>query len=435
MRFRASQVARAVGGQLVGDDVDIDGASQDSRTIRPGALFVPIVAERDGHDFIGAARQAGAVAYLSARGDQGGTAILVDDTAAALEDLGAAARDRLPDRVVGITGSVGKTSTKDLTAAALATTYTTHASDKSFNNEIGVPLTLLNAADAATAAVVEMGARERGHIANLCAIARPTIGVVTVVGGAHLERFGTVDDVAQAKGELVESLPADGTAVLNAADERVAAMAKRTLARTITFGATGDVRAESVVIADDLTSTFVLVTPWGHADVRLNARGRHNVHNALAAAAAALVAGVPLEATVIGLRAAALSPWRMELGYTPEGAAVLNDAYNANPVSMRAALRSLVQLPARRRVAVLGLMAELGPSSAAEHRDIGAFARDLGVRIIAIGARDYGGEDVPDVDAALAALDDLDDEVAVLVKGSRVAGLEEVAARLGAKPR
>jgi UDP-N-acetylmuramoyl-tripeptide--D-alanyl-D-alanine ligase len=430
MQLRASEIARATGGVLAGPDVVVSGATQDSRTLRPGQLFVPIVAERDGHDFIDDALAAGAAAYLSANGHRGGTAILVDDTGAALERLGAAARALLPPRVIGITGSVGKTSTKDLTAAALSSTYATHASDRSFNNEIGVPLTLLDAPDGTEAVVVEMGARELGHIVDLCRIARPTVGVVTRVGSAHLEMFGSVESVAVAKGELIEALPASGTAVLNADDERVAAMTVRTDASVLTFGELGEVRAAHIELQHDLTSRFVLETPWGSVGVRLSARGRHNIDNALAAAAAGLALGAPLESIAFGLGEAAVSSWRMELVRTPTGAHVLNDAYNANPVSVRAALDALARLPATRHVAVLGTMAELGADSDAEHRRMREHAEDLGIRVVAIGSPAYGAEDVVDIDAAIAALGELGPGDAVLVKGSRVAGLEHLADRL-----
>jgi UDP-N-acetylmuramoyl-tripeptide--D-alanyl-D-alanine ligase len=440
MHLHASAIARATGGTLAGPDVVVSGATQDSRALRAGQLFVPIVAERDGHDFVADALAAGAPAYLSARGHLGGTAILVDDTSAALEQLGAVAREHLPSRVVGITGSVGKTSTKDLTAAVLATTFRTHASDRSFNNEIGVPLTLLEAPDDVEAIVVEMGARRVGHIAGLCRIARPTAGIVTRVGGAHLEMFGTLDQVALAKGELVESLPSSGTAVLNADDQRVAAMAERTTARVVTYGAQADVRAERVVVRDDLTTTFRLCTPWGELDVVLAARGRHNVDNALAACAAALALGVPIDAIAPALASVQLSSWRMDLQRTPGGARVLNDAYNANPVSMRAALDALAQLPATRRVAVLGAMAELGAGSEADHREVAAHAAAVGVAVVAVAAPAYGTGvlHVSDLDAASTALGDLGPDDAVLVKGSRVAGLERLAAWLtapdGARP-
>jgi UDP-N-acetylmuramoyl-tripeptide--D-alanyl-D-alanine ligase len=428
--LRTSVIAESTGGTLVGPDVEVRGATQDSRRVRAGQLFVPVVAARDGHDFIRHARAAGAGAYLSAAGHHGGTAVLVDDTAAALERLGASARAALPDRVVGVTGSVGKTSTKDLAAAVLATTFATHASDKSFNNELGVPLTLLNAREGTEAVVVEMGARGRGHVAALCRVASPTVGIVTRVGAAHLEMFGTLDDVAVAKRELVESLPRDGVAVLNANDARVLAMRAHTTASVLTFGSSGDVRASDVVVADDLTSRFLLETPWGAVRVTLAVRGRHNVDNALAAAAAGLAVGVELDALADALASASVSSWRMELLHSPSGARILNDSYNANPVSMAAALDALAHLRARRRVAVLGPMAELGDDADDEHRRIGQRARAAGIRLIAIGAPAYEGDDVDDLDQAVAAVGSLGPDDAVLVKGSRVAGLERLAARL-----
>ncbi len=436
------EIARVTGGRLVGPDAVVDGAEIDSRRVTGGELFVPVVAERDGHDFVPAALAAGAAAYLTSRpvaesvadgpaGGEGAPAIEVDDTVVALGALGGAARDRLPDRVVGVTGSVGKTSVKDMLAAALAARFDTTASADSFNNELGVPLTLLGAHDGTEALVVEMGARGPGHVAALCAMARPTVGVVTRVAAVHTETFGSLDEVARAKGELVAALPASGVAVLNAADPRVAAMARRTPARTVTFGDGGDVRAERVVLDGELRPSFWLVTPWGDADVALAARGRHMVENALAAAAAALACEVPLAGVASALGTAAVSQWRMELRTLPSGARLLNDAYNANPTSMAAALRALVALDGRRRVAVLGLMAELGPTSEAEHRAVGDMARDLGVEVVAVCVPAYGGTLVDDLDGAVAALGDLGPGDVLLLKGSRVAGLERLADRLG----
>jgi UDP-N-acetylmuramoyl-tripeptide--D-alanyl-D-alanine ligase len=378
---------------------------------------------------------AGAAAYLTSRGSIGRTAVLVDDTAAALTALGRAGRDRLPDAVVGITGSVGKTSVKDLTAAALGTTLRTTASERSFNNELGVPLTLLSAPDDAEAVVVEMGARGLGHIADLVAVACPTVGVVTAVAPVHTELFGSLEDVALGKGELVEGLPPDGTAVLNGEDERVLAMAARTSATVLTYGrALGDVRAERLVLDDELRPRFRVQTPSGSAEVALTVRGEHNVANACAAVAVALSLGVPVEAAAAGLADAALSPWRMELLRTPSGVRVLNDAYNANPASVAAALQALSALGADRRIAVLGVMAELGDRHEAEHAAIAELAAELDVRIIAVAEPAYGGEQVADLEAALGALGDLGAGDAVLVKGSRVAGLEVLAARLAEGP-
>jgi UDP-N-acetylmuramoyl-tripeptide--D-alanyl-D-alanine ligase len=430
MHLRTSELADAVGGRLEGPDVIVDGASQDSRAIRRGQLFVPVVADRDGHEFIGTALAAGAAAYLTSSRNEGGTAIVVDDTLQALQAAGRFARTRLPSPVFGITGSVGKTSVKDLLASILNERLVTAASAQSFNNELGVPLTLLNAPDGTQAVVVEMGARGAGHIAELCSIAHPTVGIVTRVAAVHTAEFGTVDDVARAKGELVEALPARGVAILNAADPRVAAMASRTQATVITFGDGGDVRAEELTLDDELRPTFVLASPWERAKVTLLVRGRHQVENALAAAAAGLAEGVGEAAVVRGLERGALSRWRMHLATAPSGAVILNDAYNANPTSVAAALESLAALPARRRIAVLGVMAELGDRSVADHAAIGARARELDIRLVAVDAPGYGGEDVETIDGALVALGDLGDGDAVLVKGSRVAGLERLAAQL-----
>jgi UDP-N-acetylmuramoyl-tripeptide--D-alanyl-D-alanine ligase len=450
MRLRVAEIAAATGGHLVGPDVTVDGASIDSRDLAPGALFVPIVDARDGHDFVTGAVARGAAAYLTARpapepGAEAATAIVVADTAAALLAVGRLARTRLdggarPATVVGITGSVGKTTTKDLLAAALATTLRTAASLRSFNNELGVPLTLVNAPDDTEAVVVEMGARGRGHIALLCSIAHPTIAVVTAVEMVHTELFGSLDEVAEAKGELVEALPTDGAAVLNGDNPRVAAMATRTTARVLTFGRGDhpggvDLWAEDVTLDDDLRPRFVLHSPWGRAPLHLAVRGRHNVANALAAAGAALLAGVPLDGLARGLEHADLSAGRMDLRRALSGALVLDDAYNAGPASVTAALHALVALGRPRSTAVLGVMAELGPEGPAAHRALAEEADRLGVRVIAVDAPDYGptAEHVIDRDAALARLradGGPDGDDAVLVKGSRVAGLEAVAAAL-----
>jgi UDP-N-acetylmuramoyl-tripeptide--D-alanyl-D-alanine ligase len=438
VEMRTSDVAAVTGGRLAGPDVTIDGLAIDSRLVSGGELFVPLVAERDGHDFVAPALDAGAAAYLTARPPldrPGASAVVVADTSGALAALGRHARDLLDapvdGRVVGVTGSVGKTSVKDLLAAALAARWRTAASVGSFNNELGVPLTLANAPGDTEALVVEMGARGAGHIADLCAIARPTVGVVTRVAAVHTETFGTLADVADAKGELVAALPASGTAVLNASDPLVAAMADRTRARVVTFGAGGDVRADKVVLDDDLRPELHLVTPWGDTTVRLAARGAHMVENALAAAAAALVCDVPVAGVAAALAAADVSRWRMELRTLPSGARLLNDAYNANPTSMAAALRALAALDATRRVAVLGLMAELGATGEAEHRAVGAMARELGIDVVAVGVPGYGGTLVVDLDGAATALDGLGPGDAVLLKGSRVVGLERLAERLG----
>lgn len=431
-------MATAVGGALAGPDVEVDGATQDSREVRRGTLFVPVRADRDGHDFVASAFEHGASATLWARPPggvpAGHTAVVVEDTVAALTALGGAARDRLPDLVVGITGSVGKTTTKDLVAAALRPSLRTHASLRSFNNELGVPLTLVNAPEDTAAAVVEMGARGLGHIAFLCQTVRPTIAVVTAVERVHTEMFGTIDEVATAKGELVAALPSAGTAVLNAANPRVAAMADRTDASVITVGVAGaDLVAEQVTIDDELRARFTLRSPWGSLPVHLGVRGLHNVGNALLAIAVAGVAGADVERAVAALATPELSPWRMELVRTPAGARVINDAYNAGPASMTAAIRSLTALGATgRSVAVLGPMAELGPDEGVAHAAVAELAADLGLEVLAVAAPLYGpaARHVSDIEEAISALGPLGADDAVMVKGSRVAGLERLAAAL-----
>ncbi|MGI8756669.1 MAG: UDP-N-acetylmuramoyl-tripeptide--D-alanyl-D-alanine ligase [Acidimicrobiales bacterium] len=437
MRFTTSELADATGGEVFGREVEVDGAAFDSRHVRPGQLFVPIVAERDGHDFIAAAVAAGAVAYLTAGPIGAGTAVRVAHTGRALTDIGAHARSRLPNRVVGITGSVGKTSLKDLLAAATATTWPTAASVGSFNNELGVPLTLANAPEDTACTVVEMGARGVGHIAALCSVARPTVGVVTVVAGAHLELFASLEEVASAKSELVRSLPADGTAVLNADDPRVATMADVAVASVVTFGdaGTGDVQAVAIELDDQLRPRFELHSPWGQVMVRLAVAGRHQVTNALGAAAAAMAMGVTPEAVAEGLAGARLSAMRMDLRVTPSGLRVLDDAYNANPTSMRAALDALAAIGAERRIAVLGTMHELGPDRDAEHVAVAEYAHRLGLIVLAVGEAAYG----LDGDQAVANVDDATARMqafglgpgdAVLVKASRAVGLERVVTAL-----
>ena len=424
-----------MGGTLHGDDIEIDGAAIDSRALRAGQLFVPVRGERDGHDFIDAAQEAGAAAALRSRSASvdhldGFSIIEVDDAELALRSVGEAARGRLRAPVVGITGSVGKTSTKDLLVSISGRSLRVSANEKSFNNELGVPLTLVNADADSELVIIEMGARGAGHIADLCAIADPTIGVVTAVELAHAEFMGGIDGIAAAKGELIEHLPASGVAVLSFDNPLVAAMGDHTDATVVRFGLRGgEVRAVGVTLDDDLRPRFRLESDWGSIDVVQAVRGRHQVGNALAAAAVAFTIGVPLDDIAAGLGAAELSPWRMELRVTPSGARVLNDAYNAGPASMEAALRALAELPAVNHIAVLGLMAELGEESTAAHRRIAEVADSLGIRLLAFGDAEYGAdvERVDDVPEALAALGDLTAADAVLVKGSRVAGLERLA--------
>jgi UDP-N-acetylmuramoyl-tripeptide--D-alanyl-D-alanine ligase len=432
VRIRASDAAAGIGGRLVGPDVELTGVSFDSRSTRPGELFVPIVAARDGHEFIGDARLAGAVAHLTSRPDEfigDGTAIEVADTAQALLALAAWARPRLDAAVVGVTGSVGKTTTKDMIAAACGAGRRTTANERSFNNDQGLPVTILNAPDDTEVLVVEMGMRGFGEIARLCRIARPDIGVVTVVGHAHTDLVGGLEGVATAKGELVEALPASGTAILNADDQRVAAMASRSGASVLTFGWTGEVFPADVELDAAARAHFVAHSPWGRAEVTLPVPGMHMVSNALAALAVAGTVGVDIDAAAAALAGVEVSGMRMEVVTAPSGATIVNDAYNANPTSMHAALDALAAIDAARRIAVLGLMAEIEDPERA-HREILRRARDLDLEVVVVGTDLYGVEPTDDVRAAIGSLGP---DTAVLVKASRAAGLERVVADLLAR--
>ena len=444
-----AEVAGAVGGEL--HDVPDPGArvtgdvELDSRRIRPGGLFVALAGERvDGHEHAAGAVGAGAVGVLAAR-PVGVPAVVVPDVPAALADLARAVLGRLPDvTVVGVTGSSGKTSTKDLLAQLLAELGPTVAPPGSFNNELGHPYTVLRSTVDTRYLVLEKSARGIGHVAWLTRIARPRIGVVLNVGTAHLGEFGSRENIALAKGELVEALPADGVAVLNADDPLVLAMAGRTAARVVTVGLapTADVRAVGVTLDERGTPSYELVTAAGSVPVTLAVHGEHQVGNSLAAAAVALELGMPLPAVAGALgRARALSRWRMEVTERPDGVLVVNDAYNANPESMAAALRALTTMArGRRSWAVLGEMGELGPAAADEHRRIGELTAELGVdRVVVVGpdaqrlyaAAREGAVHVDDADAAIALLRaQLRPEDVVLVKASRAAGLERVALAL-----
>jgi UDP-N-acetylmuramoyl-tripeptide--D-alanyl-D-alanine ligase len=454
-----AEVAEAVGGRLTRGDGTVTGkVTVDSRAVAPGDLFVAVPGERvDGHDFLGAAAAAGAVAALSTRPDDALPCVVVDEPVAALGRLAAAVHARLAAgglTTLGITGSSGKTSTKDLLGQVLATAGPTVSPPGSYNNDIGLPLTVLDADEDTRFLVLEMGSRGRGHIARLCRVARPDVGVVLNVGSAHLGEFGSADGIAVAKGELVEALPAEGTAVLNADDPRVIGMAPRTRARVVTTGvggrdgSTADVRAEDVVLDEAGRAGFTLVTGGVRAAVRLQVVGAHQVANALSAAGAALAAGMTPGDVAAALSAAVpRSRWRMEVTRRDDGVTVVNDAYNANPESMRAALAALAGMAGERRIAVLGGMAELGPGAAAEHERLGRDAVAAGADlIVAVGADAVGiaqgataaghreGEEsvhVPDRVAARELLAQLlrPGDV-VLVKASRSYGLEVLAADL-----
>ena len=454
-----AQIAQVTGGQLHADPQAVVSGEVviDSRRAGPGAMFAAVAGEQsDGHDFAAAAVAAGATAVLATR-PVPVPSVLVADVPAALAALARFVVDALPAvRIAGITGSSGKTSTKDL-AAQLVERLGPTIAPASFNNEFGHPLTVLRADAATRYLVLELSARGVGHIAHLCRIAPPGYGVVLNVGHAHAGEFGGLDQVARAKGELVEALPVDGTAILNADDPRVLAMAARTAARVVTFAEDdGDacVRAADVRLDDLGRPSFTLLTPEGPAPVTLRLHGAHNVPNALAAAALARELGLSLDAIADGLSAAvARSRWRMEVHQRADGVTVINDAYNANPESVRAAIDALAHLAqGGRGFAVLGHMAELGDSSRASHEDIGEYAArvsgSLGSGLAALiavgqeaapllaGARRvpcWPGEALAVPDGA-AALDVLANRLkpgdVVLVKASRAAHLEGVAAEL-----
>jgi UDP-N-acetylmuramoyl-tripeptide--D-alanyl-D-alanine ligase len=427
MRLSTSELAAHLGGELVGPDVSVEGASIDSRILRPGQLYAPIVAARDGHAFIPAALEAGAPAYLTAQEPVGGTAIRVTDTAAALLSLGAFARRRLRG-AIGITGSVGKTTTKDLLADALASVFPTAATAGSLNNELGLPLTLLNAPELARWVVLEMGARRAGDIKRLAEVAQPEVGIVTSVAAAHVEYFGDLDGVAGAKGELVSALPPSGLAVLNFDDPRVRAMASRSACPVLGYAvnADADVRAETIALDRELRARFRLCSPWGQAEVRLALRGEHQVANALAAASAALWCGIPIETVAATLEASEGSPLRMEIRRAPGAPLLVVDCFNSIPASAEAALSSLAALPGERKLALLGLMAELGEQSEAAHRRIARLAQELGIEVVGYRTALYGEATVWSVDEAVALLRALAPADAALIKGSRVARLEAV---------
>lgn len=432
MKLLASDLANAIGGRLVGSDTEIDGATFDSRQVLHHQLFVPIVAERDGHDFISDALKAGAAAYLTSRPQLieglGGSAIVVDDTAQALIDAARWGRTQFPAStvVVGVTGSVGKTSTKDLIVAALSSAKRVVANVRSFNNEQGLPVTILNASLATEVLVLEMGMRGLGQIDDLCRIARPHIGIVTRVGEAHTELVGGIEGVAQAKGELIEALPPQGVAILNADDERVIAMRSRSVAPVLSFGesSTADVRITELRLDAHGCALFDVFTPSGSATVNLSIPGRHMAMNAAAAIAVGEALGVNLELMVESLRSASISDRRMQSKTTKNGALLLDDCYNANPTSMAAAIDTLAQIPADRKVAVLGVMAEIEDPDTA-YRDIARLARANNIEIIAVGTSGYGTTSLT-VDEVIEQVNQCDGSVAILVKGSRVAALERV---------
>ena len=400
--FSADELAGATGGRLLArSDRPILGAAVDSREVGPGNLFVALPGERtDGHRFVGAALDMGATAVLVAEppdawlvDGRDATVVIVPDPLRGLQAIAAEWRTRFDPLVVGVTGSIAKTSTKEAVAAVLGAAMPTLRNEGNLNNEIGLPLTVLRLRGEHRAAVLEMGMYVGGEIADLARIGRPEIGIVTAVQPVHLSRIGTIEAVEQAKGELVEALPADGVAILNADDERVRRMASRTRARAITYGFApdADVRADDVVSRGAEGMRFRLVAPGVDRNVATPSLGRLAVHNALAGAAVGLAAGIPLDLIVAGLAAGWSAPHRGELIRAGD-VTIVDDSYNASPGSVVAALELLAGMDGR-RIAVLGEMLELGSEHDAGHRRVGEAAAQVADRLIVVGA---GAEAIAD---------------------------------------
>jgi len=445
-----ASLASVTGGVLHGANSAFARVMSDSRSIGRRDLFVALRGERyDAHDF---------VADVAARGVAGALVnrlvsvhiaqVVVPDVLAGLTEFARVWRRDFPGAVVGITGSNGKTTVKEMTGAILSCRGCCLTTQGNLNNHIGVPLTLARLESAHRYAVVEMGANHPGEIAHLAGIAAPGVGLVINAGPAHLEGFGSLDGVARAKGEMFEALGADGTAVINA-DDRYADLWRglaRSAGRRITFGMRepADFRASSPasrLLEDRFVTEFELACPLGTRSVLLNLVGEHNVMNALASAAAAHAAGAGLDDIEQGLGSVQPVSGRLQLKPALAGARLIDDSYNANPGSVRAGLATLAAIPGEHWL-VLGEMAELGPQSARLHVEIGEIARETGVaRLLAVGAETRhavesfgpGASWFADVDELVAAAGpELHQGVTVLIKGSRVNRLERVATALAA---
>lgn len=436
--LKASEAALWTQGELRGTDVPLQGVFIDTRAPLPGALFVAIKGERfDAHDFVAAAKQAGAAAALVERLlDVDLPQIAVADTTLALGDLASAVRAQRRARVIGITGSNGKTTAKTLIASILALHGRTHLNAGNFNNEIGLPLSLLALPPDADYAVLEMGAGKAGDIAYLAAIARPEIGLVNNIAPAHLERMGTLEGIAETKGALYTALPAHGVAVINA-DDAFAPMFTRLAGsrRVLRFGMDHEAEVHGALRGHAAPSRFTLSTPAGNAVISLPLSGRHNVLNALAAAAVAHALDVPLETIQRGLETAPAITGRMTRHAMPEGWVLIDDSYNANPGSTAAAIAALVADPGESWL-VLGDMRELGAGAPALHAQIGELARSSGIahlytvgELAGAAAKAFGPQarhfsSQSELVAALAA--EVRPGVRVLVKGSRGSAMDRI---------
>ncbi|KJV36350.1 UDP-N-acetylmuramoyl-tripeptide--D-alanyl-D-alanine ligase [Luteibacter yeojuensis] len=442
--MRLSAVALWTRGRLQGADAEVTGFAIDTRKLKAGDLFVALPGEHvDGHDYVAAAAKAGAVAALVTRPVAVDLPqVIVNDTQLALGDLASATRAQGNVRVIGITGSNGKTTVKTLTASILSRHGRTHVNAGNYNNEIGMPLTILAMPADTQYAVLEMGAGKPGDIDYLAAIARPDIGLVNSIAAAHLERMGTIEGVAETKGALYQSLPADGVAIINADDERFAgfftglAGSRRVLRYALSHRA--DIGADIVEERIDGTH-FVLSTPHGDGDVRLPLAGRHNVANALAAAAIAVALDVPVATIVDGLEQVPHVAGRLNLEPMPGDWTLIDDSYNANPGSAAAAIETLA-LARGERWLILGDMAELGTDTLKMHAATGALARQRGIeRLLATGVKSAaaveafgaGAQHFATQEALVeAACAQIHEGVTVLVKGSRSSGMERVVAAM-----
>jgi len=447
------EVAALAGGVLVeGNPASlVRGTAIDSRAVVPGMLFVALAGtQTDGHQFAADACRRGAAAVVVSRDVPGvppdAAVIRVEDTRRALQRFGRALRDRQPARVVGITGSVGKTSTKELAAAVAGRSFRTARSPQNWNTEIGIPLVLANLPRDTEVAIVELAMRGPGQIRELVEISRPDIGVVTNVGESHLDFFESREALAHAKGELIEGLAREATAILNADDPLVLAMRGRGPARVVTFGlGGGDVTADDIRGVPGGGRVFCLRTPAGSGEVSLRQLGRHAVINALAAAAIGWALGVPVGEIVDGLGSVAPLPMRLAVRRI-DGITLLDDAYNSSPQSVEAAFDAMDELTGTPRIAVLGDMRELGAGSADAHRRVGRLAAARGLDLLiacgplaaelARSAREAGGVRVvhaADPDEALGLLrPELRAGAVVLVKGSRAMEMERIVAGLDA---
>ena len=433
MLITASEVALVAHGTLVGLDCEASGIAFDSRSLRLGQAFVALEGDADGHDFLQAAATAGAPFAIVQRGRSISAlaCVEVDDCDAALTALGRHCRDRLSGclegRVIGITGSVGKTSTKDLVLAVLRSKYASaHAPEKSLNNDIGVPVTVINAPDSCDALVLEMGMRGLGEIARLCDVGQPQIGVITEVGDAHSERVGGIDGVVRAKAELVHALPSSGVAIVNSDSVNAMKTVHGIAAKVVTFGSsdTASVRWE-IVSTDDRGCCTVRFTAGDESAVgAVPLPGIHMASNAASAVAVGITCGIGIMQCVEALSNAQSASQRMQWVAGQNGLRILDDSYNANPMSVAAALRTVAETSATKRFAVLGVMAEVLHSETA-HREIASLCKQVGIELLALETNLYGTNPLS-VDDIANALSQLGSDAVVLVKGSRVAATERV---------